>query len=95
MHEILRGPDLRAALSIPPKDESGSGHASNSKKFTYDLRGRYNRRINQRATKHQILRDPDLHPSSSMPPKVESASNDVLNSKRSRLTIYIVDATDR
>ena len=32
MHPILRDPDLPTMLSMPPKDESASEHASNSKR---------------------------------------------------------------
>jgi hypothetical protein len=44
---------------------------------------------------HQILVNLDLHSMLSMPSKDDSVSNDKLNSERSKLTSYVVDATER
>ena len=62
---------------------------------TYALSCQCHRKMNHWATMHWILRGPDLHTTLWIPPKNESASDYASNYKISRLTRYIVDATER
>ena len=51
--------------------------------------------MNQGVSMHRILPDPDLRPTLSTTRKDESASDHASDSNRSRLTGYVVDATER